>query len=249
MRKPRLTRFLPALATALLLALPVGVSAQIGEHRNDFSVGVNGGYVLSSVGFMPKIPQGMHGGITGGVSARYVCEKYYTMICSVLAEVNYAMLGWKEDILDIDDQPVLNPQTGLAEEYSRTINYVQVPIFAHLAWGREKKGANFFFQAGPQFGLYLGESSKANFDMLNINLSKRSNPTTEQYSMEVEKKFDYGIAAGLGIEYSVPALGHFLIEGRYYYGLGNIYGSSKRDFFGKSNFGSIYIKATYLFDI
>ena len=188
MRKPRLTRFLPALATALLLALPVGVSAQIGEHRNDFSVGVNGGYVLSSVGFMPKIPQGMHGGITGGVSARYVCEKYYTMICSMLAEVNYAMLGWKEDILDIDDQPVLNKETGLAEEYSRTINYVQVPIFAHLAWGREKKGANFFFQAGPQFGLYLGESTKANFDMLNMNLSKRSNPTTEQYSMKVEKK-------------------------------------------------------------
>ena len=215
MRKPRLTRFLPALATALLLALPVGVSAQIGEHRNDFSVGVNGGYVLSSVGFMPKIPQGMHGGITGGVSARYVCEKYYTMICSVLAEVNYASLGWKEKILDISDQPVINTVTGLPEEYSRSIGYVQVPVFAHLAWGREKKGANFFIQAGPQFGVYLSESSSANFAMESINMADRSNPTIEQYSMSVEKKFDYGIAAGMGVEYSIPALGHFLLEGRY----------------------------------
>ena len=80
-------------------------------------------------------------------------------------------------------------------------------------------------------------------------MADRSNPTIEQYSMSVEKKFDYGIAAGMGVEYSIPALGHFLLEGRYYYGLGNIYGNSKRDFFGKSNFGGIYIKATYLFDI
>jgi len=238
-----------AIATALLVLGGREAKAQIGEHRDDFAVGVNAGYVLSSVGFTPKIPQGMHGGFTAGVSARYVCEKYYTMICSVLAEVNFASMGWKEDILDVTDQPVVNTVTGVPEEYSRNIGYVQVPIFAHLAWGRETKGANFFIQAGPQFGLYLSESSKANFDMGSINMTGRSNPTIEQYSMGVEKKFDYGIAAGLGVEYSIPALGHFMLEGRYYYGLGNIYGNSKRDFFGKSNFGGIYIKATYLFDI
>ena len=206
-------------------------------------------WVSTAVGFTPRVSQDMHGGVTGGISARDVCEKYYTMICSVLAEVNYASLGWKEKILDISDQPVINTVTGLPEEYSRSIGYVQVPVFAHLAWGREKKGANFFIQAGPQFGVYLSESSSANFAMESINMADRSNPTIEQYSMSVEKKFDYGIAAGMGVEYSIPALGHFLLEGRYYYGLGNIYGNSKRDFFGKSNFGGIYIKATYLFDI
>ena len=34
--------------------------AQIGEHRNDFSIGVNGGYLMSSVGFTPSIPQSQH---------------------------------------------------------------------------------------------------------------------------------------------------------------------------------------------
>ena len=67
--------------------------------------------------------------------------------------------------------------------------------------------------------------------------------------MLVENKFDYGIAGGLGMEYSVPRVGHFMIEGRYYYGLGNIYGDSKKDYFGKSNFGNIIVKLTYLFDI
>ena len=237
------------IAIASMWLLPIGVAAQIGEHRDDLSVGANAGFQLSSVGFNPRVPQGMHGGLTGGVSVRYVCEKYYSTICSVYAEINLAQMGWKEDILDGHDQKVINPATSVAEEYSRTINYVQMPVFAHLAWGKEEKGANFFFQAGPQFGLYLGESTSSNFDVTQPNLTDRSNKTIKQYSMDVEKKFDYGIAAGLGVEYSIPQLGHFLLEGRYYYGLGNIYGSSKRDYFGVSNFNGISVKLTYLLDL
>ena len=75
------------------------------------------------------------------------------------------------------------------------------------------------------------------------------NGLVKQEDMPVETKFDYGIAAGLGTEWSHPCLGHFQLEARYYYGLGNIYGSSKSDFFGKSNFGNIVVKASYLFDI
>ena len=43
--------------------------------------------------------------------------------------------------------------------------------------------------------------------------------------------------------------GHILLEGRYYYGLGNIYGNTKRDYFAISNYSTIYIKMSYLFDI
>lgn len=60
------------------------------------------------------------------------------------AEVNFAQIGWKEEILDANDAPVINPVTGVAEQYSRTMNYVQIPIFAHLGWGREDKGFQFF---------------------------------------------------------------------------------------------------------
>lgn len=234
---------------AVAAFIPLIASAQIGEHRDDLSVGGGAGYVFSSINFQPRVSQGYHGGPIAGVAVRYVCEKYYSMICSVLAEVNYSSLGWKEKILDTHDNKVVNPQTGVPEEYSHTINYVQLPIFAHLAWGKEQKGLNFFFQAGPQFGLFLGESYEANFDISQPNLNERSNKTDRQYSMDVERTFDYGIAGGLGLEYSIPHLGHFLLEGRYYYGLGNIYNSSKRDFFGTSNHNAIAVKMTYLFDI
>lgn len=237
------------LCLLILLSAAVGASAQVGKYRNDMSIGVNGGYVLSNVGFTPKVNQTFHGGITGGFSFRYVCEKYFSTICAVQAEVNYAQIGWKEQILDVNDASVINSVTGLPEEYSRTMNYIQIPIFSHLGWGREEKGFQFFFQAGPQIGFCLGESTKTNFNVNDANFEDRVNSVVAQDTMAVENKFDYGIAAGLGLEYSHPKVGHFQLEARYYYGLGNIYGDSKKDFFGKSNFGNIVVKLTYLFDI
>ena len=239
------------LLTAAFLLGGMKASAQIGEHRNDFSIGANGGYVMSSVGFTPDIPQKQHGGITGGFSYRYVCEKYFKTICSIYGEVNYSQVGWKEKILDINNAPVIISQTGEAMAYERTINYIQLPIMAHLAWGRETRGLNFFVNAGPQFGLYLSESTKTNFDVKKLPQTdnNRVSPVMAQDTMAVENKLDYGIAVGLGAEYSIPRVGHFLAEARYYYGLGNIYGSSKRDYFGKSNYGQIVLKLSYLFDI
>lgn len=239
------------LLVALLLGGSLAASAQIGEHRNDFAVGFNGGYVLSKVGFQPDVQQKQHGGITAGFSMKYTCEKYFKTICSIYAEVNYAKVGWKEDILDINNNPVIITETQQPMAYSRTINYIQVPVFAHLAWGREVRGLNIFVNAGPQFGFYMSDKTDTNFDVrkMPVTDNDRVSPVVAQDTMAVKNKLDYGIALGLGAEYSIPKVGHFLVEARYYYGLGNIYGSSKRDYFGKSNYGQIVIKASYLFDI
>ena len=235
--------------SAILSIVPVAMTAQIGEHRNDLAIGFNGGLNMSSVSFTPKVSQAQLNGITGRLSVRYVCEKYFSTVCSLYGEINYSQMGWKEDIVDVNDMPVINTATGLPEEYSRTVNYIQVPLMAHLAWGREQKGFAFFVNLGPQFGIYMSESTKTNFDFSDRNAADRVNPVCAQDTMAVENKFDYGIAAGAGIEFSHPKVGHFLLEGRYYYGLGNIYGDSKRDYFGSSNFGTITVKLAYLFDI
>lgn len=237
------------LLSLFLLFYPLLLTAQVGSHRNEFAVGVNGGYVLSNVGFVPKVTQTFHGGMTGGVSFRYISEKYFQTLCSIHAEINYVQAGWKEDIVNLQNEPVLNKNTGLAEEYSRTINYIQVPIFAHLAWGKEQRGFQFFFQAGPQFGYMLNESTQMNFDLNQANVRDRANTETTQYKMPVEHKFDYGIVAGIGVEYSLPKVGHLLLDARYYYGLGNLYGDTKRDYFARSNLSNIQLRLSYLFDI
>ena len=228
--------------------------AQIGEYRNEFAVGVNGGVSLASVSFVPTVPQGQLVGKTTGLTLRYTGEKYFNSICAVVAEVNFTQMGWKERIWDRYDQPVVNQETGMAEKYSRIINYIQVPFFARLGWGRERSGFQGFFQVGPQLGYYLNEETEANFDLDHPNVTDRvsliSRPDySNMYHMPVENKFDYGITGGLGVEFSHRHLGHFMLEGRYYYGLGNIYGNSKRDYFARSNNQAIVIKATYLFDL
>ncbi|MBR5929085.1 MAG: PorT family protein [Prevotella sp.] len=233
----------------LLVFFPMASMAQVGEYRNDLAIGFNGGYMLSNVGFTPKVTQTFHGGLTGGLSFRYVCEKYFNSICSIYAEFNYAQMGWKEDILDREDQPVINEETQIKEEFSRTLNYVQLPIFARLGWGKEQRGFQFFFQAGPQVGYYLGDKVTKNFDLDKRNWAKRANDEVHQDTMAVENKLDYGIAAGIGMEYSLPKAGHLMLDLRYYYGLGNIYKDTKRDYFGKSNNSSIILKLTYLFDL
>ena len=126
--------FCRLLLIAVLSMTAASIHAQIGQHRNDFAVGFNAGFVLSNVGFTPTVSQSFHGGVTAGVTARYVCEKYYSSICAIVAEVNFASIGWKEKILDKYDQPVINPSTNEQEQYSRTTNYVQIPIFARLGW-------------------------------------------------------------------------------------------------------------------
>jgi len=248
-----------------LYSLILPVQAQVGDYRTDLAIGGSAGYMLSNVSFVPEVPQTMLGGLTGGLTVRYTCEKYFLSICAIVAELNYATIGWKENILDFNDQPVplhTDPTQNL--QFSRKINYLQIPFFARMGWGRERRGLQFFFQIGPQFGIYMNEKTETNFDVrqsdFNPGPADSPNPdykyktarvsdVVAQDTMNVENKFDYGIAGGIGLEFSHPHVGHFLVEGRYYYGLGNIYGSSKRDYFARSNFGNIVIKFTYLFDI
>jgi len=234
------------------LLAPLALQAQVGEYRTDLAVGVNGGYMMSSVGFVPEVPQNQLGGMTGGLTIRYTCEKYFKSICAIVAEVNYAQTGWKENIMDIDNQPVYyvdDPDKQNRLAYERKMNYVQVPVMARLGWGRERKGLQGFIQLGPQIGFFLSESTNTNLVAGKGTQTQRSSRVVAQDTMAVQKTFDYGIALGGGIEFSHPKVGHFIVEGRYYYGLGDIYKNSKSDFFGRSNFGQIVIKATYLFDI
>ncbi len=232
---------------SLCLMLTTKAQAQVGEHRSDFAVGANAGFTLSNVGFLPKVPQTMKMGYTFGLTARYTCEKYFSSICALQGELNFASIGWKQEIKDLNDEPVINPITGNAEAYNRSMYYVQMPIFARMGWGRERKGGQFYFMAGPQFGFFLSDKISKNYE--NPNIYDRTSQIVEQETKSVENKFDYGITAALGFEYSHPHMPHLAFDVRYYYGLGDFYENSKRDYFGRSNFGNIVFKIHCLFDI
>lgn len=221
------------IGVALLLggyALPA--SAQVGEQRHNFAVGINGGINLNSVSFSPRVRQKNLMGINGGLTARYISEKYFSMICGAQIELNFSQHGWDEFY---EDYPELR--------YTRKMNYVEIPFLAHLAFGKER-GLQFFIHAGPQIGFFLGDSRTISGDWE----KQEGRLTTEQHDKAVDNKFDYGITAGLGVELRTKA-GNFLVEGRYYYALSDFYGSTKKDYFSRSAHGVITAKITYLFDL
>lgn len=226
---------------ALVSALPV--SAQIGEYRNNLCLGVSAGATMNKIGFDPIITQKYHVAPTFGVTLRYTSEKFLTAYCALQVELNYARLGWNEDVLDNASRP-------LPDVYQRNLDYLQLPFMARLAWGKEHKGAMFYALVGPQIGYCISESEERN-EHWTLNAAgnpNRPNNMYAQYELPVKHKFDYGITGGLGVEFNTDA-GHFLLEGRYYYGLSDVFGNSKKDVFSRSNHGTIIAKLTYLFDL
>ncbi len=222
-----------AIIGALLLAgcCALPVKAQVGEQRHNFALGINGGVNLSSVSFMPKVKQKNLMGITGGLTMRYICEKYFSMICGAQLEVNFSQHGWNEYYEDYPDL-----------QYTRKMNYVEIPFLAHLAFGKER-GVQFFFHAGPQIGLFLSDSytQSGNWDDF-------TGLVQEQHDKKVDNRFDYGIAGGAGMEIRTK-IGNFMLEGRYYYALSDFYGNTKKDYFSRAAHSAITAKIAYLFDL
>ena len=226
------------LSILAFITVCLGASAQVGELRNNVAIGVNGGYNLSSVDFSPTIKQGLQPGYTGGFTLRYTTEKYFSLICAAQLEVNFAQRGWNEFIDD-----------GSNNAYSRTTNYIEIPFFAHIGWGKEDRGMQFFVNAGPQIGLFLNDNEYYGFtEEYPWNPNKRPNNIIQQYGKEIENKLEYGITGGLGMELKT-GVGNFIIEGRYFFGLSDMYGNSKADPFGRSANTTITGKITYLIDI
>ena len=224
------------LLAALLLLTGGIVRAQMGEQRHNFAVGVNGGVNLSSVSFQPSVNQKNLMGINAGLTARYISEKYFSMICGAQVEVNLSQRGWSEVS---NDYPQLS--------YERRMNYVEVPFLAHIAFGRDR-GLQFFIHAGPQIGFLLGDKETIDDDVWNEVINQGAAIEVTQHHKKIDNKFDYGIAGGAGLELRTKA-GNFLLEGRYYYALADFYGNTKKDYFGRSAHGVITVKLAYLFDL
>ncbi|MDE6028443.1 MAG: PorT family protein [Muribaculaceae bacterium] len=206
------------------------LSAQTHYNAN-ISVGVKGGVDLSMVNFTPSVKQGFLPGGNAGLTFRYIEENHFGLI----AEVNFEQRGWKENF---EEAPF---------SYSRTLNYIQIPFLAHIYFGRRGR---FFFNAGPEIGFMIGESTKSNFDYRNVSsISGFPLRTTYQYLISADPKVDYGISAGLGGEFNINRKNSVYLEGRFYYGLGNVLKSGRTERFRGSNSMSIMISAGYWFRI
>lgn len=188
-------------------------------------VGVIGGATLSEYTFHPSVSQKMHNGATAGVAIRYIEETFF----GLQAELLLTQRGFSDYYEELPDL-----------HFSRTLTYVELPIMAHVYFPIGKHN-EIAFDAGPKLGFYLTDKTDHNLpDNFGIG-GEYADYTYMHHFMDVTRKFDYGIQAGLGYEFKFSNKMSLMLQGRYYYGLGNMWPDSKADEFEVSSNQSIQI--------
>lgn len=222
---PALIRF------GLLAFLTLQMQSAFGQStfKPEWDFGVNAGETFSSIDFYPTIYTKLLDGKTFGVSARYISEKHFGLI----GEVNYIQQGWKQDFVETDS----------IYAYSRSVNYIELPLLTHIYFGNKVR---FIFNFGPKISFKISEKERMNTALSEILASADSTDIKirEQYGKTVEKNLDYGLVVGTGVELRTK-VGKFVLEGRYYFGLGDIFNSSSSDYFSRSANRVISAKLTY----
>lgn len=206
------------------------VAATLFSDHN-ISVGAKGGMSLSRVNFQSSVPQKMISGAVVGATVRYIEENHFGLI----GEVNFEQRGWNEDF---------SPLQGYS--FKRQFTYIQIPLLTHIYFGSER--ARFFINAGPEIGIMIGDKTSSNFEYEHAgdNSDFQSNyRKIEQFTLPVKRKFDYGISAGLGLEISVAPKHALNLEGRFYYGLNDVFSNHKTDPFSGSSSMSIMVTLGY----
>lgn len=84
------------------------------------------------------------------------------------------------------------------------LHYVELPIFMHLNFGSET--CKWFFNLGPQIGYCVWDESKA-----------------------IDHPFDWGLAAGTGVNIQTRRAGVYELEIRFDYSFGGVYGTEVTD--------------------
>lgn len=217
----------------LIFLLATTVASAQRTYDPHFSIGGKAGATLSNMAFSPSIEQKMAQGMIFGVTARYIEEKIF----GLQAELNIEQRGWKENFEETEFS------------YQRKLTYLQLPVMTHIYFGSNKlKG---FVNLGPSVGYMISENISANFDYRNpasVEGFPIANRHVNQMSMDVKNHFDYGICAGAGVEF-ISGKNSFILEGRYYYGIGNIFSARKKDEFSASRGTSIQISLGYMFHV
>ena len=216
----------------LLLAtlVNIGVYAQ-SKQQPEWNIGVGFGPTFSSMSFVtfypPNVKTKNSSQYHGGVAVRYISEKNL----GIIGEINYSQQGWEGSY---KDYPLY--------KHSHSLTYIEVPILTHIYFGNKVR---FFVNLGPKVQFLIDEKEKINEALANSIANNTDGLSILQYNKNADNKFDYGLLAGLGMEFRT-GIGHFAIEGRYYFGLGDIYNNKKSaENFSRSANRGMSAKLTY----
>ncbi len=145
-------------------------------------------------------------GFQGGIFILYTNDPHV----GLLGELNYNQKGWSQAT-----------ETITNIKYERQINYLELAVLTHIFIG--KKRFRFLINIGPYVAYALNSEEWIKDISTGQVISK-----PYVFTDSVDNRLDYGLLVGAGFEY-VFSFGTIHLEGRYSFGLGNVYQVKTRE--------------------
>lgn len=210
-----------------LLAISSTLVAQPRLRHPELYIGAHAGVMASSITFKPTV-KGIDLlqsplSINGGLVVRYAAHK----VCALQLELNYMQRGWREVLPATATSP--------AVDYRRQLDYIQLPLLMHLAFGNKFRG---FLNLGPQIGYCFRDTEYGT-----------KNPLYTHHYLPIQQPFDWGLAGGLGMYYRTNKIGTFQLEARFNYSLGSVFNNRITDYFTSANPMNLSVNFAYLWEI
>lgn len=215
------------LALVLLLGSIPSLSAQEAKVRPPFSqhlwLGAHGGIMASRFSFTPSVRQSSYMGYVGGAMLRYDVERG----ASLQVELNYQRTGWRERY----DDPALS--------YQRELDYLDLPILSHLYF--DLGGAKLFLNLGPFLGYQLKESAQLTGE------ASMTEQARLRHALATRYRLFWGLGGGPGLSISLGGRQRLELEGRFVYGLGNLFSTERTSAYVQSSEMRFGLTLNYLF--
>lgn len=208
-----------------LLLIAIGTMwAQPRLQQPEMYVGVHGGVLASMPNFRPvldgtsNLMQSAFLGGNGGLVFRYNGHKY----CGLQVELNYMQRGWRESWST-------ETESG---KYRRELHYAELPFLMHLYFGKQHR---FMVNLGPQIGYCVYDKQSGD-----------EHPLQKVQYGGLDKRFDWGIAAGIGYVANTRKSGSFQIEARFNYSFGDLFNTRRTDYFSRAQTMNVSLNLGYL---
>ncbi len=104
-------------------------------------------------------------------------------------------------------------------DYTRHIDYIEIPLLMHLYFGKQVRG---FLNLGPEFGYCIAQYDKNGEGLAG-----------HQYQ-SIQKPWDWGLAAGLGMQVNAKKAGAYFLEVRFDFSFGDVFNNRATDYYKNS---------------
>jgi hypothetical protein len=211
--------FKPLILCLFFLLTGSFAHSQTSTFSPEWSYGVNVGNTYSKVNFTSSRIRVAPQNLLGQYSGGLSVRYISEEHFGIYGELNFSQRGWKE-----------------RSDTVRSLSYIELPLMSHIYFNVGSR-ARFIFNIGPQIGCNIGNKiHEIAFD-----------PESDMYyDLKVQNKFDYGLKGVVGFEFRT-GIGSFILDGRYYFGLSDIYHNQRSDLFQSSSNQVIGVNLSYLF--